>query len=32
MRKKIAFAGGGTAGHVIPNLALIEELQNDFDN
>lgn len=31
MRKKIAFAGGGTAGHVIPNLALIEELQNDFD-
>ena len=24
--KKIAFTGGGSAGHVVPNLALIEEL------
>ena len=31
MRKKIAFAGGGTAGHVIPNLALIEELEDKYD-
>ncbi len=26
--KKILFTGGGSAGHVIPNLALIEELLN----
>ena len=26
--KKIVFTGGGTAGHIIPNLALIEELKN----
>ncbi len=25
--KKILFTGGGSAGHVVPNLALIEELQ-----
>ena len=24
--KKILFTGGGSAGHAIPNLALIEEL------
>lgn len=24
---KIVFTGGGTAGHVIPNIALIEELK-----
>ena len=24
--KKVLFTGGGSAGHVIPNLALIEEL------
>ena len=28
--KKILFCGGGSAGHVIPNISLIEELQ-DFD-
>lgn len=27
--KKILFTGGGSAGHVVPNLALIEELQTD---
>ena len=26
--KKIVFTGGGTAGHIIPNIAIIEELQN----
>ena len=27
--KKILFTGGGSAGHVIPNLALIEELLSE---
>jgi UDP-N-acetylglucosamine--N-acetylmuramyl-(pentapeptide) pyrophosphoryl-undecaprenol N-acetylglucosamine transferase len=26
--KKIVFTGGGTAGHIIPNLALIDDLKN----
>ena len=26
--KKIVFTGGGTAGHIMPNLALIDELKN----
>ena len=26
---KIVFSGGGTAGHVTPNLALIDKLQNE---
>lgn len=26
--KKIVFTGGGTAGHIMPNLALIEDLKN----
>lgn len=29
MNKKIVLTGGGTAGHVTPNIALIEALQND---
>lgn len=28
--KKIMFCGGGSAGHVIPNVALIEELKENF--
>ena len=26
--KKIVFTGGGTAGHIMPNIAIIEELKN----
>ena len=29
MNKKIVFTGGGTAGHVTPNIALIEALQSE---
>ncbi|MCH5161193.1 MAG: UDP-N-acetylglucosamine--N-acetylmuramyl-(pentapeptide) pyrophosphoryl-undecaprenol N-acetylglucosamine transferase [Clostridiales bacterium] len=29
--KKIVFVGGGTAGHVMPNLALIDRLKNEFE-
>ncbi|MDE6001097.1 MAG: UDP-N-acetylglucosamine--N-acetylmuramyl-(pentapeptide) pyrophosphoryl-undecaprenol N-acetylglucosamine transferase [Clostridia bacterium] len=29
--KKIMFCGGGSAGHVIPNVALIEELKDKFE-
>lgn len=28
----IVLTGGGTAGHVIPNLALVKELEKHFDN
>lgn len=28
--KKIMFCGGGSAGHVIPNIAIIEELQGKY--
>jgi UDP-N-acetylglucosamine--N-acetylmuramyl-(pentapeptide) pyrophosphoryl-undecaprenol N-acetylglucosamine transferase len=28
--KKIMFCGGGSAGHVVPNLALIEQLKGDY--
>lgn len=29
--KKIVFTGGGTLGHVMPNLYLFDELKNEFD-
>ncbi len=29
--KTILFCGGGSAGHVIPNIAIIEELREDFN-
>lgn len=29
--KKILMTGGGTAGHVTPNIALINELKNDYE-
>lgn len=28
--KKIMFSGGGSAGHVIPNIAIIEDLKNTY--
>lgn len=31
MEKKIIITGGGTAGHIMPNLALLPELQKEFD-
>ncbi|WP_284037252.1 undecaprenyldiphospho-muramoylpentapeptide beta-N-acetylglucosaminyltransferase [Neobacillus sp. 114] len=30
-KKTIVFTGGGTAGHVTPNLAIISEIRNDWD-
>ena len=29
--KKIIFTGGGTGGHIMPNLAIMEELKNKFN-
>lgn len=29
--KKIMFCGGGSAGHVMPNIAVIEKLNGDFE-
>lgn len=29
--KKILFCGGGSAGHVIPNIAIIEELNSQYE-
>jgi len=29
--KKIVFTGGGTLGHVMPNIYLIEELKDDYE-
>jgi UDP-N-acetylglucosamine--N-acetylmuramyl-(pentapeptide) pyrophosphoryl-undecaprenol N-acetylglucosamine transferase len=31
MKAKLVFTGGGTAGHVVPNLALIQVLSSEFD-
>ncbi len=31
MKKTIVFTGGGTLGHVMPNLYLIDELKDDYD-
>ena len=28
--KKIIFTGGGTGGHIMPNIAIMEEIKNDF--
>lgn len=29
--KKIMFTGGGTGGHIVPNIALIEKLKDKYD-
>ena len=29
--KRIVFTGGGTLGHVMPNLYLIEDIKNDYE-
>ena len=29
--KKIVLTGGGTAGHVMPNVALLKYLEKEFD-
>ncbi len=31
MRPKIVFTGGGSAGHVTPNLAIIETISEKWD-
>ena len=30
-RKKICLTGGGTAGHIMPNIAIYEHLFNKYD-
>jgi len=32
MAKSIVLTGGGTAGHVMPNIALLPRLSKKFDN
>ena len=29
--KKIIFTGGGTGGHIMPNIAIIEKIKNKYD-
>ena len=29
--KKIVFTGGGTAGHVTPNISIVEKLKNEYE-
>jgi len=31
LKKRIAFTGGGSAGHVTPNIAIINEISKDWD-
>ena len=31
-KKTIVLTGGGTAGHIMPNIALCEELKKHFEN
>ena len=31
MKTNVALVGGGTAGHITPNLALVPELKTKFD-
>ena len=31
MKKSIILTGGGTAGHIMPNIALLPELEKHFD-
>ena len=31
MKKNIVFTGGGTAGHIMPNIAIIEEIKDNYN-
>ncbi|MBO5884724.1 MAG: undecaprenyldiphospho-muramoylpentapeptide beta-N-acetylglucosaminyltransferase [Clostridia bacterium] len=32
MKKSIVLTGGGTAGHIMPNIALLDKLKENFEN